>query len=489
MGSLNTYQVKASFNRNWLPQPIFEREPGYAELYWKAWEIAYDHVMEKDGIPQSPYMDEAFSDSVVWIWDTCFMALFCKYAPDRFPGVETFNNFYVPFHTEAFTDGSFPLSIQHPDNPPLFAWAEHDNYLFTANTTHIRELLTRTQYLQKHFHWFDDIEKGWQFDFKGGSSVPVAKCTTELGYRWGGCESGMDNTPRKRDGLWIDAIAQQGLAALSIYRMAERVGERAIASEWQAKHEAIKSRVNAHYWDDEDGIYYDISTDGKQFLKVKTPASYWPMLAEMCSPEQARMMVQHIADPETFGGDRPWATVARDDEAFAEPDGDYWRGGIWLPTAYMATKALEKYGFHAEADGAAEKLLSHMLRTYKTVEPHTIWECYSPTRDYPSIRDGGHVVREDFCGWSALGPISMFIENVLGFHHVDAGKKCVEWRLHQEGRHGVKNLRFGEIVADIIYDGKDTISVVTDAPFTLAINGTEHAVEKGVSSIARRSLL
>jgi len=479
------HRDKDPFNRNWVPQPIFDREPEYVGLYWRAWELAHDHVRTREGLPQSPYMDEAFHDGCIWIWDTCFMALFCKYAPDRFPGIETFNNFYVPFHTDAFRDGSFPISIQHPDNPPLFAWAEHDNYLFTGDDAHVQALLTETGYLQKHFNWFNDVEEGWRFLFEGGGSVPVAKSTSELGYRWGGCESGMDNTPRRRDGLWVDAIAQQGLSALLISRMAERVGEAAIAEEWKGQYEEIKRKVNTYYWDENDGIYYDISTDGKQFLKVKTPASYWPMLAEMCSPEQARKMVKHIADPETFGGERPWATVARDDEAFAEPDGDYWRGGIWLPTAYMATKALEKYGFHAEADEAAEKLLSHMLRTYKAVTPHTIWECYSPTRDHHSVRSDGHEVRPDFCGWSALGPISMFIENVLGFHQVDAGKKRVEWRLHQEGRHGLRNLRFGEVTTDIIYDGKDNISVVSNAPFSLVINGREHAVREGANRIGK----
>ena len=38
-------------------------------------------------------MDEAFRDDTIWIWGTCFMTLFCKYAPAEFPGVESLNNF------------------------------------------------------------------------------------------------------------------------------------------------------------------------------------------------------------------------------------------------------------------------------------------------------------------------------------------------------------------------------------------------------------
>ena len=470
---------KAPFSRDWVPEPIFEEEPGFVELYWTAWEQAYDHVAIQEGIPQSPYMDEAFAASHIWIWDTCFMVLFCKYAPDRFPGVETLNNFYEAFHSDQYRAGDFPLGIQHPDNPPLFAWAEYGNYLFTGDDDHARTLLTQTQYLQKHFDWFESMEKGWRYKYQGGESAEVTKATKALGYEWSGCSSGMDNTPRRHDALWVDAIAQQGLSALVISRMAERIGETELAAQWKTRYEALKKTVNTYYWDSEDGIYYDISQDGSQFYKVKTPASYWPMLAEMCSPSQARAMARHIRNPETFGGLRPWVTVARDEESFVARDGDYWRGGIWLPTAYMGTKALEKYGFYDEANQAAEKLLAHMLRTYQAVEPKTIWECYSPSRDYPVVRKNGHIVRKDFCGWSALGPISMFIENVLGFHTADAKERRVEWQLHQEGKHGLRNFRFGNVVTDILYDGKGEVLVDSNLPYTLVINDEAHEIKSG----------
>ena len=80
-----------------------------------------------ENLPQSPYIDEAFWNDTIWIWDTAFMVLFCRYAPDVCPGVESLNNFYVPLLDKNIEEGTFPLNIQHPDNPPLFAWAEYDN--------------------------------------------------------------------------------------------------------------------------------------------------------------------------------------------------------------------------------------------------------------------------------------------------------------------------------------------------------------------------
>ena len=40
-----------------------------------------------------------------------------------------------------------------------------------------------------------------------------------------------------------------------------------------------------------------------------------------------------------------------------------------------------------------------------------------------------------------------------------------------KGRHGIRNLRFGDIVTDIVFDGKGTVSVTSNASYSLIING------------------
>ena len=77
-----------------IPEPILDSDPPMIDLYWKAWEIAWDHVVKDPRTPQSPYMDEGADPNTNWIWDTCFMTMFCKYSPQLFPGVESFWMFY-----------------------------------------------------------------------------------------------------------------------------------------------------------------------------------------------------------------------------------------------------------------------------------------------------------------------------------------------------------------------------------------------------------
>ena len=69
-------------------------------------------------MPQTPYMDEAFCATQVWIWDSCFMSLFCKYAREAFPGVETFDNFY-----KALYEGVHLPVIITPQGEPDWTFA------------------------------------------------------------------------------------------------------------------------------------------------------------------------------------------------------------------------------------------------------------------------------------------------------------------------------------------------------------------------------
>src|SRR5581483_809462 len=92
------YKNPLPFPRHGIPTPVFEDNPAFVELYWLAWRLAWDHIVKKDGIPQSPYIDEGFDPNVIWIWDTCFMVHFCKYAPHLFPGIQSLENFYLPLY-------------------------------------------------------------------------------------------------------------------------------------------------------------------------------------------------------------------------------------------------------------------------------------------------------------------------------------------------------------------------------------------------------
>ena len=497
--------------KDFLPKPVYDERPEYEEFYMRAWELARDHVREIEGMPQNPYMDEAFCDTQVWIWDTCFMTLFCKFAREVFPGVETLNNFYQVLHegkqlpsivpsenepdwTCATPGVPFPIQVHLADNPPLFAWAEYENALMCADKEYLSNLLNERKILQKHYEWVEELK--YSLKIPGVTNITHLK-HKERGYTWeGGC-SGMDNTPRGRvripseerpnnpNMLWLDAICQQALSAKMIAKLFTLLGDMKNASEWEGKYQEKKDLVNTYYWDKEDKFYYDIDENDGHFYKVQTMASYWALTAGIASQEQAKEMLALLFDENLFGGRVPFVTLARNDAEF-QHDGQYWRGSVWLPTAYATLKGISQYGFHKEARELSLRLLEHMYHTYKQYTPHTIWECYSPCAYEPGRQtDNEEIVRPNFCGWSALGPIAIYLEYVLGFHTINAFEKVIEWAKPEEttGKIGVKNLRFGGIVTNIVAEGNDCI-VTSNKPYTLKINGKIFDIVVGENKIS-----
>ena len=505
--------IKNFSDPNWkkyLPEPVCKDHPEYGDFYMKAWELAHDHVRYIDGMPQNPYMDEAFCDTQVWIWDTCFMALFCKLAQEAFPGVETFRNFYevlyggnllpeiIPGENEPWWTGATPgvstnIKVHIADNPPLFAWAEYENALIHGDIEYVKDLLYNSRALQRHYEWVEGLRE--RVTIKG-VLLPTYLVNCGEGYTWEGGSSGMDNTPRGRketpsperpnnpDMLWLDAICQQALSARAIAKLFALVGDADGEKEWNERFEQKKALINSLYWDSEDGFYYDIDKNDHSHYKVMTSASFWTMTAEAATEERARELVKRVGEAETLGGELPLLSLARNDADY-KPTGKYWRGSLWLPVAYAALKGMSAYGYHKEAHEAGYKIFRHMLATYHEYEPHTIWECYAPDAHTPATQTNDvAVVRPDFCGWSALGPISVYLEYVLGFHGINAFERLVEWEKPEDlgGEIGVKNLRFGDVVTDIVADGK-LCRVSSNMPYTLKISGTVYAIGEGETII------
>ena len=150
----------------------------------------------------------------------------------------------------------------------------------------------------------------------------------------------------------------------------------------------------------------------------------------------------------------------------------------------MTLRGLENYGYHKEAHKLGHKLFLHMLKTYREYEPHTIWECYCPTAPKAGKQtDGKSDVRRNFCGWSALGPITVYLESVLGFHTIDAFRRVVEWaKPHDlDGKIGVENLRFGNVITNVTAE-ENVCTVTSNENYTLIVNGIAYEVKAGANT-------
>ena len=459
-----------------VPEPVFDDNPGYVDLYWKAWKLAWNHVHTDKGAPRSPFMDEGRANDTISLWESCFMALFTKYAPETFPGIQSLDNFYAVM----YDDEESSQTVEEPGNPPLFAWAEWEHFKMTGDTARLKRVLTDKQYLQKHYEFFQSrYGRGeWYGFIKGYLRTPK--------------EAGMINTPRVRffdnhKMFWLDAFGQQMLSTLCITRLADAIGDSAVAREYRDEYATFKGMLLDVYFQEQPRVshsdFFDINTDdiyNKVFMR--TPAMFWPLLAEGADSAAAASAADNVKREGILGGAAPFPSVSRGDIDF-DPTGGYWKGSVFVPIVYMSIKALEKYGYTDLADETARRMVHYMYKTFEEYEPHTIWEAYSPTEYAPATGvDGKTLVRKNYCGWSALGPISMFIEHVLGFHDIDAHNAAVHWRLQWPKKHGIKRLSFGDITTDIMYD-QGTVTVGSNASYSLVINGEAHDIDSGTTRI------
>jgi hypothetical protein len=486
--------------RGLLPEPIVTDEPAWQRLYWAAWQMAFDKISfgtATNGLAEA-FMDEGFNEQI-YQWDSSFIALFGRYGLRLFPVMATLDNFYGKQEADGYiqrvyseTDGGrlgTPTVAEPMVNPPLFAWVEWQYYVFTGDASRLPRVLP---ILERYFAWLRDHVRA-----PGGRLY----YQSELG-------SGMDNTPRGHPmaSAWIDMSAQQALAALHLARIADVLDLPDRAAAWRGEHAALAAAINAELWSEPDAYYYDRKPDG-QLTGIRHIGSYWTLLADVAPPARASRLVAHLRDPRHFYRPQLFPALSAADPAY-DPDGHYWRGGIWAPTNDMVIRGLAALGDGDLAREAAARHIGQLAAVYDAapvetaqVAPEerdgdyrTIWECYAPEATRPATRwDDQFVSRQDFVGWSGLGPIAMLVEQVIGIE-VRAAEQRVVWTVTRLDRHGVQRLPVGSGTIDLVAAPRASqaapieLDVHSDRAFMLEVRrrdgaSTQHAIEPGHATL------
>lgn len=450
-------------------------------MYWKCWQLAFAHLRTPPkGCPfisnwqgqGNGFLNGFFQ------WDSCFMVMFGRYGHWEFPAIQSLDNFYSRQHSSGYICREFRVSdgtevqFEHHGrggdflpgwantiNPPLFAWAECESFKVTGDKSRFAEVLP---VLEKYVEFLnrdgtpDADTNTWEEQGRRSVGTPhQLYWNTPLG-------SGMDDIPKPamKGSGWVDMSCQMVMQYHELALMCRELGQPEKAEKYDAEAKAISDRINKWCWNEQDGFYYDVLADGTQFKK-KTACGFWPMIAGIASPEQVDRLVEHLKNKKEFWRPFVFPALAADEKEYNNPSGGYWRGAVWAPTDYEIIKGLEACGQEAFATEATEKYLAGMAAVFQ--KTGTVYENYMPEKLSPSSGRG------DFVGWSAIGPITLLIENVLGFRPDGVHDRLV-WHLTQTGRHGIKLLRLGHITTDVIYDGNGIVTIQADAPYTLVIN-------------------
>jgi hypothetical protein len=207
---------------------------------------------------------------------------------------------------------------------------------------------------------------------------PVLNTSLELEHvnaRQGGAwESGLDNLPVYDDvpfdpDLHLLLIHDAGLNGLyvedceALAEMALALGRAEEVKELSARAERYRCSL-AWLWDETSGIYRNRYTQSGEFSQRLAPTSFYPLLAQALTPEQAeRMIHEHFYNPKEFWGEYLIPSISRDDPAY--PEQLYWRGRIWGPMNLLTYFSLKKYPSLAQAcKDMAEKSVKLLMKEW-----------------------------------------------------------------------------------------------------------------------------
>ncbi|MGZ3670733.1 MAG: MGH1-like glycoside hydrolase domain-containing protein [Bdellovibrionota bacterium] len=467
--------------KKYLPLPTIEGHPELVNLYWQSWRMAFKNVSfgTKENRFVEAYMEEGYNEQI-YQWDSIFMSMYGRYGGRLFPAMPTLDNFYQRQATDGHiarvyskTDGKGLIEPVKDEftmtNPPLFAWSEWDYFRMTGDDSRLARVFP---VLERYDDWLK----------KNQSSKIVKGMYWQTGY-----DSGMDNMPRPNadSAGWVDATLEQAVAARYLAKIAGQLKDKERTKYWLAEFADRKEAVNRLAWNRADGFYYDVDKDGKQ-TGVKHIGAMWAMLAGVADPEQAKRLQEHLHDPNEFYRPHLFPALAASDPGYTK-EATYWRGGVWAPTNYMVIHGLKNYGFGDFAYEAAMNHLENMAKVYSSkvdethVDPNeaskdyrTIWECYNPDQVTPCTRaDTVHYGRQDFAGWTALGPIALTIQEAIGLDIIGS-KNRVVWNLREPSKVGLANVelqkgRVFSVLAEPSSGGKRIIKTESAAPFSLVI--------------------
>lgn len=315
-------------------------------------------------------------------WDTFFNALLTSQESpaDTASGIRAILMAQTP-------DGLVPNEAagigKTPDRsePPVGAYGTWKVY----QRTHDRALLewAYPRLLKWHQRWFNDRGDGqpWRDGNRDGllewgsdrGSTPSLGGRGHLqAAKW---ESGMDDSPLWDEATYdphtytmnLDAVDLNSLYALDaecLAKIAILLGKEDDAKNLTADYERMKEKVQAKLWNEKDGIFEDRFWDG-HFSKHLAPANFYPMLAGIATPQQAKRMVEeHLLNPKEFWGTYVAPSIARNDPAF---QGQFYiRGNIWPMVNYLLYEGISRYEFDSVALEFAEKNYNLFMNEWNT---------------------------------------------------------------------------------------------------------------------------
>jgi len=415
----------------------------FVDIYDKSWAWIADYWTVGDarkGFPKDKFFHYPPSRTLDQL-DQVFASFFLVYSNRLYAASNGLDALYGKQEESGAIRGSYDLESGKPvltkDNPeglaaPLFAWAEYNLYHKTANKKRVKEVMPA---LHKYHQW---VERTWKRE-NGLYAAPLAA-------------TGMENSPRGDAVYHADFNAIMATNALYMSALSDILNDKEASFQYKRAYFSLKTRINSMMWNHDKGFYFDLDAAERQ-TQVRTVGAFWPLLAEIPNEDRAEKLIAHLTDPQAFGTEHPFPTLAADDPNY-DKRGMGFRGSVLPPFTYMVIKGLEKYNHWELARECAIRHLYFILDTMHATNGErererergdkearqVIWEAYQPQNEGKAVwPEKAAWPRSQFLAFGALSTIALMIENIVGLS-ISLPRKTVDWIIPNLEIMGIENM-------------------------------------------------
>jgi hypothetical protein len=439
-----------------VPEPILPAEfAAFGRLYRAAWELLcrlWRPMPLESGLPNGYVRTaEGGFHTSQFVWDTAFTTLAAAYGWRAYPVFASLDCLYSRQEDGGHIEREHDIRDNLPAifepgfgvNPPLIAPVEVALARLTGQRDRLRAVYPA---LVAHYRWIEANRR-----------LPDGTYWTT------GLANGLDNSPSQGEG-YPDLTAQMAQFAAALADIADLLDNPADASVWRTAHTEIAHALNTHLWSESLGCY-STSLAGGGHNPNKVITTFWPLWAGAVPSKRITALAQLARDPATFNRHHPLPSLSADAPLF-NPEGEYWRGSVWVPTNFAALKGFWRAGETTLAREFTTRHLQCMLETFDTTDG-VLWENFCSEKS----------VRGNWSGkgysWTTASPIALLLEIIIGLEP-DAFANRLRWIIPATSGFGVRRYPLGPATVDLRHthdpvSGQHRLQVSTDQPFTLEV--------------------
>ncbi|MBQ4081829.1 MAG: hypothetical protein IJC55_00840 [Clostridia bacterium] len=357
-----TAQARTDFYAALPDLPV--RDAAVAKTFAKCVSVMKSQVYSPQGcFGQRWTTPNRLPHKALWLWDSVFHSF-----GNFILGEDLAKESLLSVLDTQREDGFIP-HMATPDGrseitqPPVLAWGVQQYVQRSGDLAFAADCFDR---LCAYLHWNEQnrqSKNGLYFWFVERDSVHC-RCG----------ESGMDNCSR------FDGVQEMDCIDFSCFMLrdgeamadlAQRLNRPQDAAQWQAFCDTLRQNIMTRLWDERDGFFYDRRPDNGQFNRVRSVASFLPLLAGACNEEQKQSMLRYLDDPKEFCSPFPVAGIAMSEPTFGT---DMWRGPVWINYNYMLVQGLERCGESARAEQLLTATVRELTKWY--LADGTLYEFY-----------------------------------------------------------------------------------------------------------------